>query len=312
MNRKIRVIILTLVLTVLMFGGTRLMAQNENNAVDPQTTPTEENLESKNEGEKGASLVEEGKNTDIDSNEAEAKEVTEKTETTEAEANKNANTEVNETKSKEDAPKAKQEEKTEAKESAKPAAKEAEKANGETEVKPAEKTAVGNGPEDGAKLQAAPAKAPEAVGEGNGEGTGTGKGNDPKKPEVNPDEDKDLNDLKAQIEKEQDPKKKAELQKKYNEKYLDKLGSSDKLDKEVLKRFTDKEKTKKYYELKDEYDKLKEKAKNDKLSQKELDEIKKKIDKLNNELGAYKVPRLLDADEKMLKKNLITRLMNQV
>ena len=293
-----------MVLTVLLFGGTRLMAQNENNSVDPQTTPTEENLESKNEGEEGAFLVEEGKNTDIDSNEAEAKEVTEKTETTEAEANKNANTEVNETKSKEDAPKAKQEEKTEAKESAKPAAKEAEKANGETEVKPAEKTAVGNGPEDGAKLQAAPAKAPEAVGEGNGEGTGTGKGNDPKKPEVNPDEDKDLNDLKAQIEKEQDPKKKAELQKKYNEKYLDKLGSSDKLDKEVLKRFTDKEKTKKYYELKDEYDKLKEKAKNDKLSQKELDEIKKKIDKLNNELGAYKVPRLLDADEKNAQEKL--------
>lgn len=59
MNRKIRVIILTMVLTVLLFGGTRLMAQNENNSVDPQTTPTiEENLESKNEGEEGASSVE--------------------------------------------------------------------------------------------------------------------------------------------------------------------------------------------------------------------------------------------------------------
>lgn len=267
-----------MVLTVLMFGGTRLMAQDENNAVDPQTTPTiEENLESKNEGEEGASSVDTDKNTNIDSNVANDDKETAKTKTETPEANKTENTE--------NAPKAKQKEK-------------------KTQAKEAEKPVEGNGAEDGAKLEAAPAKAPEAVGEGNGEGTGTGKGNDPKKPEVNPDEDKDLNDLKAQIEKEQDPKKKAELQKKYNEKYLDKLGSSDKLDKEVLKRFTDKEKTKKYYELKDEYDKLKEKAKNDKLSQKELDEIKKKIDKLNNELGAYKVPRLLDADEKNAQEKL--------
>lgn len=257
-----------MVLTVLLFGGTRLMAQDENNAVDPQTTPTiEENLESKNEGEEGASSVEEGKNTDIDSNVANDDKETAKTKTETPEANKTENTE--------NAPKAKQKEK-------------------KTQAKEAEKPVEGNGAEDGAKLEAAPAKAPETVGEGNG----TGKGNDPKTPEVNPDKDKDLSDLKAQIEKEQDPKKKADLQKEYNEKYLDKLGSSDKLDKEVLKRFTDKEKTKKYYELKDEYDKLKEKAKNDKLSQKELEEIKKKIDKLNNELGAYKVPRLLDADEK--------------
>lgn len=267
-----------MVLTVLLFGGTRLMAQDENNAVDPQTTPTiEENLESKNEGEEGASSVDTDKNTNIDSNVANDDKETAKTKTETPEANKTENTE--------NAPKAKQKEK-------------------KTQAKEAEKPVEGNGAEDGAKLEAAPAKAPEAVGEGNGEGTGTGKGNDPKKPEVNPDEDKDLNDLKAQIEKEQDPKKKAELQKKYNEKYLDKLGSSDKLDKEVLKRFTDKEKTKKYYELKDEYDKLKEKAKNDKLSQKELDEIKKKIDKLNNELGAYKVPRLLDADEKNAQEKL--------
>lgn len=305
-----------MVLTVLLFGGTRLMAQDLSNKPSEtlQTTPKDEgNLESNNEGEKGASLVEEGKNTDIDSNEAEAKEVTEKTETTEAEANKNANTEVNKTKSKEDAPKAKQEEKTEAKEAKKPAAKEAENTNGETEVKRAEKTAVGNGPEDGAKLEAAPAKAPEAVGEGNEPKTPEDpKQEEPKqegkkedtKPEVDINADKDLSDLKAKIDAEQDPKKKVELQKEYNEKYLDKLGSSDKLDKEVLKRFTDKEKTKKYYELKDEYDKLKEKAKNDKLSQKELDEIKKKIDKLNNELGAYKVPRLLDADEKNAQEKL--------
>ena len=117
------------------------------------------------------------------------------------------------------------------------------------------------------------------------------------KPEVDKD-DKDLKELEDKIKAEKNPSKKAELQKEYNKKYLEKLGSSEKLDKEVLKRFTDKDKTKKYYELKDEYDKLKEKAEKDKLSQKELDEIKSKIDKLNEELGAYKVPRLLDADEK--------------
>lgn len=298
--------ILTMVLTVLLFGGTRLMAQDlSNKPSETQTTPEEENLESKNEGEEGASLVEKGKNTEIDSTEAEAKEDAGKTETTEAEANKKTNTEVSKPKASEDAPKAKEEEKTEANADAKPAAKEAEK--------PADKTAAGNGPEDGAKLEAAPAKAPEAVGEGNEPKTPEDpKQEEPKqegkkedtKPEVDINADKDLSDLKAKIDAEQDPKKKVELQKEYNEKYLDKLGSSDKLDKEVLKRFTDKEKTKKYYELKDEYDKLKEKAKNDKLSQKELDEIKKKIDKLNNELGAYKVPRLLDADEKNAQEKL--------
>lgn len=219
--------ILTMVLTVLMFGGTRLMAQNENNAVKPQTTPTiEENLESNNEGEKGASLVEEGKNTDIDSNEAEAKEDAGKTETTEAETNKKTNTEVSKPKANEDAPKAKEEEKTEANADAKPAAKEAEKP-AETpvetpDVKPADKTAAGNGPEDGAKLEAAPAKAPEAVGEGNEPKTPEDpKQEEPKqegkkedtKPEVDINADKDLSDLKAKIDAEQDPKKKVNFKK---------------------------------------------------------------------------------------------------
>lgn len=117
------------------------------------------------------------------------------------------------------------------------------------------------------------------------------------KSEVNKD-DKDLKEIEDTIKAEQNSAKKAELQKEYNKKYLEKLGSSEKLDKEVLKRFTDKDKTKKYYELKDEYDKLKEKAEKDKLSPKEIDEIKSEIDKLNDKLGAYKVPRLLDADEK--------------
>lgn len=79
---------------------------------------------------------------------------------------------------------------------------------------------------------------------------------------------------------------------------MEEIGKSEKLDKDILNRFTDAERTKRYYELKDEYDKLAAQAKNDKLNQKQLDEIKAKLDTLNKELGEYKVPRKLDIDEK--------------
>lgn len=280
--------ILTMVLTVLMFGGTRLMAQNENNAVKPQTTPTiEENLESNNEGEKGASLVEEGKNTDIDSNEAEAKEDAGKTETTEAEANKNTNTEVSEPKASEDAPKAKEEEKTEANADAKAADKEAEK--------PAEKTAVGKGVEDGAKLQAAPAKAPAPVGEGTGTDTEPKTPADPT-PEVDPSKDDDLKALQEQINKEQDPKKKAELQKEYNEKYLKKVEAAgkDKTAEETAKRLKEKDQITLYNEIKAKREEIEEKLK-DKNAKPE--DIQKDINELNNLLGKFNPPRALTPDE---------------
>lgn len=79
---------------------------------------------------------------------------------------------------------------------------------------------------------------------------------------------------------------------------MEEIGKSEKLDKDILNRFTDEERTKRYYELKDEYDKLAAQAKNEKLNQKQLDEIKAKLDTLNKELGEYKVPRKLDSDEK--------------
>ena len=79
---------------------------------------------------------------------------------------------------------------------------------------------------------------------------------------------------------------------------MEEIGKSEKLDKDILNRFTDAERTKRYYELKDEYDKLAAQAKNEKLNQKQLDEIKAKLDALNKELGEYKVPRKLDTDEK--------------
>ena len=47
MNRKLRVIILTMVLTVLMFGGTRLMAEDN---LDANTIEASQTETPKNEG----------------------------------------------------------------------------------------------------------------------------------------------------------------------------------------------------------------------------------------------------------------------
>ena len=65
MNRKLRVMILTVVLTVLMFGGNRLLAESvENKPVESQqTAPEEENLEPKPNGDEGTPLETEENNT---------------------------------------------------------------------------------------------------------------------------------------------------------------------------------------------------------------------------------------------------------
>lgn len=175
------------------------------------------------------------------------------------------------------------------KESGEAKAEEGKDANAQKSLEENKESAKGNGAEDGA----APAKAPAPA----KEEAKTGEDEEPKQ-EVNPDADPDLKALQDQIDAEKDPKKKAELQKKYNDKYLEEIGKSEKLNKDILNRFTDEERTKRYYELKDEYDKLAAQAKNEKLNQKQLDEIKAKLDTLNKELGEYKVPRKLDTDEK--------------
>ena len=177
------------------------------------------------------------------------------------------------------------------KESGEAKAEEGKDSDAQKSLEENKESAKGNGAEDGA----APAKALEApAGEGERK---TAEGEEPKQ-EVNPDANPDLKALQDQINAEKDPKKKAELQKKYNDKYLEEIGKSEKLNKDILNRFTDKDRTQRYYELKDEYDKLAAQAKNEKLSQKQLDEIKAKLDTLNKELGEYKVPRKLDTDEK--------------
>ena len=302
MDRKIRVMILTMVLTVLLFGGTRLMAQDlSNKPSETQTTPDEENLES--EGEKGASSVNNNKDTEINSK-ANGDEKTGETETKEAEANKTEKTEGK--------PEAKQEEK-------KPEAKEAETPAETPDVKAAEKTAEGNGPEDGAKLEAAPAKAPEAVGEGNEPKTPEDpKQEEPKqegkkedtKPEVDINADKDLSDLKAKIDAEQDPKKKAELQKEYNEKYLKKVeeAGKDKTADDTAKRLTKEDDIKRYNEIRakqeelnEKRDEIEKKIAEGKTPQNEIDklneEFKKAISEYNELVGGFNPPRALTEKE---------------
>lgn len=301
MNRKLRVIILTMVLTVLMFGGTRLMAQDNLDVNTTEASQTETPNEGKvepmaKEGEEGESSVEEVNNADIDGNEAND-DVTGETETTKPEAKENENTEVNKTETTEGKPEAKQEEKkTEAKTPVEtPADKKADNPAGAPAKAPEKPEEPGT--EDGSTGDGAGKTPDTGTTPTEGKGTGEGEGETPIQ-EVNPDANPDLKALQDQIDAEKDPKKKAELQKKYNDKYLEEIGKSEKLNKDILNRFTDEKRTKRYYELKDEYDKLAAQAKNEKLNQKQLDEIKAKLDTLNKELGEYKVPRKLDTDEK--------------
>ncbi len=306
MNRKLRVIILTMVLTVLMFGGTRLMAKgnldvNTTEASQTETPKDEGNLEPIANGDKEAPLVDNTEeNTESDVIDAKDSEKTDmggvtnpdnEGETPDANQNDKAGDE-NADKAKDAAKGDANGEKADTpKESGEAKAEEGKDTDAQKSLEENKESAKGNGAEDGA----APAKALEApAGEGEGK---TGEGEEPKQ-EVNPDANPDLKALQDQINAEKDPKKKAELQKKYNDKYLEEIGKSEKLNKDILNRFTDKDRTQRYYELKDEYDKLAAQAKNEKLNQKQLDEIKAKLDTLNKELGEYKVPRKLDTDEK--------------
>ena len=262
-----------MVLTVLMFGGTRLMAQdnldvNTTEASQTETPNNEGNLEP--EGEEVTSSVEPGKNTEIDGNEANDEKVAGETETTKPEAKENENTEVSEPKKTEEAPK----QNTPAKEPEKP-------------EEP--------GAEDGSTGDGAGKTPDEGTTPTEGKGTGEGEGTETT-PEVDPDKDKDLSDLKAEIDKEQDPDKKAALQKEYNEKYLEKVEADgkDKLDKEVVNSFTDSKRNGQYKEIQELYDKIQSDRRDGKLNQED-------IDKLNKLLGEFKPPRKLTDEEKKAK-----------
>lgn len=302
-----------MVLTVLMFGGTRLMAEdnldvNTTEASQTETPKDEGKVEPKANGDEEAPLVDTTEeNTESDAIDTKDSEKTDMGGVTNPDnEGETPDTNQKDKAGDENADKAKDAakgdangEKTETpKESGEAKAEEGKDADAQKSLEENKESAKGNGAEDGA-----PAKAPEAPAEGEPK-TGEGEGETPKQ-EVNPDANPELKALQDQIKAEKDPKKKAELQKKYNDKYLEEIGKSEKLDKDILNRFTDAERTKRYYELKDEYDKLAAQAKNEKLNQKQLDEIKAKLDTLNKELGEYKVPRKLDADEKGAQDKLV-------
>lgn len=316
MNRKIRVIILTMVLTVLMFGGTRLMAQdnldvNTTEASQTETPKDEGNLEPKANGDEEAPLVDTTEeNTESDAIDAKDSEKTDMGGVTNPDnEGETPDTNQQDKAGDENVDKANDAAKGDAngekadtpKESGETKAEEGKDADAQKSLEENKESAKGNGAEDGA----APAKAPEAPAEGEPktgeEGTEPKEDVDDGKPTkpVNKKDQIDKNEnekLKAQEEKinaEKDPEAKKKLQAEYNKMYFDALKESgkEKLDDAILDRFTDKYRTKEYYALKDEYQKLQAKAKEGKLTQKELDDFNKK-------LGTFDPPRILDNDEK--------------
>lgn len=308
--------ILTMVLTVLLFGGTRLMAQDlSNKPSETQTTPDEEkskeegSLAKTNENEEGSENADDtAKDTKEDNNGAVLPKGSDN-----PDPNKTATENNNENLVKE-APKTKAEgAKTlgkEAKTEEQVKAKEALEANKAKEE--------GKGKEDGAKAnpQKAPLAEPNKEEQGASEKKTEEKKNDSDKPQIDTKTDKDLNDLQAKINAEQDPKKKAELQKEYNEKYLEKVEAEgkDKLDPELQERLTEDGDIKNYNIIKNKQKELKEKREAiDKMiasgqyKQKELDtlndEYKKAIEEYNKLVGSFNPPRKLTAEETEIKKD---------
>ena len=120
------------------------------------------------------------------------------------------------------------------------------------------------------------------------------------KNQVEPSED--LKKLGEQIKAEKDDKKKAELQKEYNEKYLKEVekSASGKLTDDMDKRLTDKEKIARYNQIKEKRKEIEQKIADGKLTQKDVDE-------LNKLLGGFEPPRALTDEEKAIRKDLATK-----
>lgn len=297
-----------MVLTVLMFGGTRLMAEdnldvNTTEASQTETPKDEGNLEPMANGDKEAPLVDTTEdNTESDAIDTKDSEKTDMGGVT----NPNNDGETPDTNQKDKAgDKAKDAAKGDAngekadtpKESGEANAEEGKDADAQKSLEENKESAKGNGAEDGA----APAKAPEKpagegkTGEEPKEDVDDGKPTKPvnKKDQIDKSADEKLKAQEEKINAEKDPEAKKKLQAEYNKMYFDALKESgkEKLDDAILDRFTDKYRTKEYYALKDEYQKLQAKAKEGKLTQEELDAF-------NNKLGTFDPPRILDNDEK--------------
>ena len=114
----------------------------------------------------------------------------------------------------------------------------------------------------------------------------------------------DLKKLGEQIKAEKDDKKKAELKKEYNEKYLKEVeesaSGSGKLTEDMDQRLIDKEKIARYNQIKEKRKEIEEKITDGKLTQKDVDE-------LNKLLGGFEPPRALTDEEKAIRKDLATK-----
>ncbi|MDO5302159.1 MAG: hypothetical protein Q4E76_06640, partial [Tissierellia bacterium] len=123
--------------------------------------------------------------------------------------------------------------------------------------------------------------------------TGRNREADGPKGQVDPKESETLKELQEKIDAEKDQKKKAELQKQYNETYYKEVvaAGGEKLDESILGRFTDKERTEQFYDLQAQYEELQKKASEGKLSKKDVEDF-------NRALGAFQPPRALSQGEK--------------
>ena len=153
----------------------------------------------------------------------------------------------------------------------------------------------------GQSRQANPAPGPQEGPSPANPDPGQGQASDSKaedkkdKPQVDPKGDKDLKGLEGQIKAEKDPKKKADLQKEYNKKYLEKVEAAgkDKTDPETAKRLKD-EDIKTYNAIKAKQEEIDKKLQDPNAKP---EDIQKDIDELNKLLGGFTPPRALTSDE---------------
>ena len=256
MNKKLKVVILSIFVAIFMFGTKEIFAQiddeeNVNVVENSNLSPDEEGEETKSNAEP---IKDNGDGEEV------------------LEGEENKDGEENKTPVLNAAPKAGEGEEVEEPIEPKSEEPKSEESNPEKET-PKEET-----PEEETPEKETPEK------------------ETPKEPEIDPNADKDLSELKAQIDAEKDDKKKAELQKEYNEKYLEKVEADgkEKLDKEVVNSFTDSKRNGQYKEIQELYDKIQSDRRDGKLNQED-------IDKLNKLLGEFNPPRKLTDEEKKAK-----------
>ena len=286
MNKKLKVVILSIFVAIFMFGTKEIFAQiddeaNVNVVENSNLSPDKEGEETKNETAEPSMVS--GEDEEVLEGEVDKDGEEDKTPVLNAapkagEGESSEPVEGEESKGKEDS----EELKDEDSEESKPEESNREKPNPEEETPEEEPKPEESKPEESKSEES---KSEESKTE-----------ETPKEPEIDPNADKDLSELKAEIEAEKDDTKKAELQKEYNEKYLEKVEADgkEKLDKEVVNSFTDSKRNGQYKEIQELYDKIQSDRRDGKLNQED-------IDKLNKLLGEFNPPRKLTDEEKKAK-----------